>query len=555
MATNACATGWIDTDKVTAINVLTFGAKGDGVTDDTACLQAALNAVPSTGGTVFIPAGTYLVSTALTPKANTMMIGAGAATVLKKNAAIAILLISNNSCSIRDLVVEGVKASFTSAGNWSITGSDCFISNCVSQNAGGQGMNFSNAVRFRLAHSLITGCNGHGILVQQNSTDGVITGCVVDATGATTSTTDAISLDNQGAGKQVKNITITGNRLTPGGSNGFAIETLLSSGTSPTAITISGNTIVLGNNCGGGVSFNDSTNSVISNNVVDVNGFTASVGGIEAVQCTNITITGNVLAGGTTLTRGIVIDKSSGCNVTGNIIKGFSTGASNMGIFVTSSGTSKSANLNIIKGNEVVFPASGAGKGIWIQENGTSGCTCNFNIVEGNVITGDSTVGSTAIQVEADQNQSFRNSFLDNLIQNVETGLVGSKAGATATGSVWRGNIFDTVASGFGYLQQSVTAAGSTIAFTSTELCTFSPTSALTLTSAPTISDGFAYQRLTLLNFGASAVTLQDQGTLPSSNLRLTANTVAIGPRQSIELMFEPNVNDWVQTRALTAVL
>ena len=39
-----------------------FGAKGDGVTDDTAAIQRAVNTVAGTGGTVMVPDGTYLVN-------------------------------------------------------------------------------------------------------------------------------------------------------------------------------------------------------------------------------------------------------------------------------------------------------------------------------------------------------------------------------------------------------------------------------------------------------------------------------------------------------------
>jgi len=48
-------------------NVKAYGAVGDGVTDDTAAVQAAISAAyAGVGGTIYFPAGTYLLSTALT---------------------------------------------------------------------------------------------------------------------------------------------------------------------------------------------------------------------------------------------------------------------------------------------------------------------------------------------------------------------------------------------------------------------------------------------------------------------------------------------------------
>ncbi len=45
-------------------NVRDFGARGDGVTDDTASIQRAIDRLPGGGGTVFFPPGVYLISQA-----------------------------------------------------------------------------------------------------------------------------------------------------------------------------------------------------------------------------------------------------------------------------------------------------------------------------------------------------------------------------------------------------------------------------------------------------------------------------------------------------------
>jgi hypothetical protein len=68
-------------------NVMDYGAKGDGTTDDSAAIQAAVDAVGTTGGVVFFPAGkTYLLNTAsiLLPRANTrLMVLSGYGATLK----------------------------------------------------------------------------------------------------------------------------------------------------------------------------------------------------------------------------------------------------------------------------------------------------------------------------------------------------------------------------------------------------------------------------------------------------------------------------------------
>src|SRR5437016_9454706 len=59
-------------------NVKSYGAKGDGATDDSTAIQDAINAANTAGGgVVFSPAGTYQINTSLNLKTKVIMMGSG----------------------------------------------------------------------------------------------------------------------------------------------------------------------------------------------------------------------------------------------------------------------------------------------------------------------------------------------------------------------------------------------------------------------------------------------------------------------------------------------
>jgi len=110
------------------VNVLDFGAVGDGVTDDTAAIQAAINA--ASGKTVIIPSGTYIVNQ-LNGISAVAIVGdsSGSTTLKRKNNSPSRSILDftgKNDFQIIDIKFDGNKASQTIGSN------NLVISNCYS---------------------------------------------------------------------------------------------------------------------------------------------------------------------------------------------------------------------------------------------------------------------------------------------------------------------------------------------------------------------------------------------------------------------------------------
>jgi hypothetical protein len=81
------------------VNVKDFGAIGDGVADDTAAIQAAIDSIPITGGGVYFPNGIYIITESLSVGSNTQLFGQGISSEIKASqTSFVTSRLPNNNC-------------------------------------------------------------------------------------------------------------------------------------------------------------------------------------------------------------------------------------------------------------------------------------------------------------------------------------------------------------------------------------------------------------------------------------------------------------------------
>ncbi len=130
---------------IPSVSVMEYGAKGDGVTDDAAAIQGALNALASSGGTIRFPYGTYLVKSAVLFYSNQTLLFEKGARILQ-GAAINSLMRNYSTTSIggydgtHDSVIVG--ATFDGG---SYTTNNTLLGFCHSKNITVRDCTFKNA--------------------------------------------------------------------------------------------------------------------------------------------------------------------------------------------------------------------------------------------------------------------------------------------------------------------------------------------------------------------------------------------------------------------------
>jgi len=241
---------------------------------------------------------------------------------------------------------------------------------------------------------------------------------------------------------------------------------------------------------------------------------------------------------------------SFGCEVYGDAV---ASGATTHNLLLQGTGAGAyvyhlvAAGTRTLNFDEIVGHASG----IVLQYTGagSAGTVTDAILYKGNWVF-STTGGSLAVT-------NAKGLYLDNPASAVVVNYYGIQIEdeSTATGLIYP--IYQVGPNGKNYFgspmvynptaAQNITAVGNTI-LANGRIVQLTANASYTLTSTPTIADGTSGQVVTIVNVDTTdVITIQDQGTLGSSNLRLTTTTFAIGPRDSITLMYNATVGDWVE--------
>ncbi len=320
-------------------------------TDDQVEIQAAINALPSTGGEVVVLDGTYNITASISVNKNNVTLrGCGVSTVLKRmwnsSGEQGVVTISSSyySC-IKDFRIDGNKANYTdehyNLGGYVANSSYIKVVNIISENNSKYGFELYNCNNNTITGNTCNNNNSYGIYLANI----------------------------------INNNTITGNTCNNNNSYGIYLANIINNN------TITGNTCNNNNSYGIYLSGNNNNNT-ITGNTCNNNSYGIYLGGSSNNNSSsNNTVTGNTCNNNNSY--GIYLSSSSNNTVTGNTCNN-----NNYGIYLYSSNNTVTGNTCNNNNNY----------GIYISDsnNTITGNTCNNNnygiylySINNNTITGN----------------------------------------------------------------------------------------------------------------------------------------------------------------------
>lgn len=349
------------------VNVKTRGATGNGSTDDTAAIQAAINQVAGTGGIVLVPPGTYMINAVtslnLGNNMTLMMNGASLKAIPNNATSYAILNITGVSkVNVVGGTLIGDRIGHTgTTGEWGMginvaSASNVLISAVTSSNAWGDGFYIGSSDSQGSGSSNISLCS---VIASNNRRQGL---SITAANGVsvnnsmftyTNGTAPMCGIDIEpNAGNTVNNVQILNSNVQYNNGCGIQVGSPASTPGSNmiTNVVIKNNIVAYNSIIGGmaaGIKIADDTsghqvinnivtnnlqdgiglmsgasNNIVSGNVATNNGTVSNpsngIGILTYDNSLNNTITGNIVTGNT---KANILDLVGGNAITSNITK------------------------------------------------------------------------------------------------------------------------------------------------------------------------------------------------------------------------------------------
>lgn len=107
------------------VNVKNFGAKGNGVTDDAAAINACFQSMTN-GGTVYFPEGVYFIGQNITPLDNTTIQGSGNSIIKLKDHTVSVLFEFTTNNKMFNMKVDGNYLEWLVPDNFVVSIRNCF---------------------------------------------------------------------------------------------------------------------------------------------------------------------------------------------------------------------------------------------------------------------------------------------------------------------------------------------------------------------------------------------------------------------------------------------
>jgi hypothetical protein len=393
-------------------NVQDYGAVGDGSTDDTAAIDAAITAAGSEA-TVFFPAGTYMHdSTWHITSPDLRLLGQEGAVLKKRTTTNFFIAIDAARVTLENLTLDMNTTTFTTTESALLSISpgsdDCHLHNCRFVDFGYYGVS-ANGDSSNIARTRITDCYfevdyaagtgpGNGVSFGFNGSDWEVSGCTFIITGPNSGGV-GVGMNEVGTLQQ-RGVIANNTFEMPSGSGTdlrcpISVVHLGGASLYPREVTIVGNTITCATEMFGFMSL-DMRDGAVVDNVCRMTG-TAATLGFELVDCDHVTCVGNTIDGGGVVPSMIMVNNTSGCVFDGNILRNPAPGSEAIRVYSDNQYTTD-ASRNVIANNKITIPGTSTAGGISLIANGTS-ANIDDTIVAHNHIDGNSNASGIRLEL------------------------------------------------------------------------------------------------------------------------------------------------------------